>query len=51
MPVTGLALPRSSDELLDFVVLMNHSIPGEALRRGALISFFMNLFLRYGKKS
>jgi hypothetical protein len=26
--------------LLDFVVLMNHSIPGEALMRGGLTTIF-----------
>ena len=32
------AMPRSSSELLDFVVLMNHSILGEALSRGTLVT-------------
>jgi hypothetical protein len=34
--ILGNSTPRSSYELLDFMVLMNHSILGEALRRGAL---------------
>ena len=32
------AVARSSYELLDFVVLMNHSILGEALMRGTLLN-------------
>jgi hypothetical protein len=38
-------VPRSSFELLDLVVLTNHSILEEALRRGAVVtrhSLFMN---------
>ena len=31
------AVARSSYELLDFVVLMNHSILGEGLRQGTLL--------------
>jgi hypothetical protein len=38
-------MPRSSFELLDFVVLMTHSIIGEALTRGALMKMFYDILL------
>jgi hypothetical protein len=40
------AVPRSSYELPDFVVLMNHSILGEALRQGALKMWIFFIFRR-----